>query len=163
MKGVPTTKADAEARNARVKAEEALFAKLTPEERRRHMQAKALGKKSPIIMDAFKALGLITDQTNDNPTHNLPPCPEPQQIIRHEPLATGEGKEAHAGQVHVRVVSYRTRLIDPDNLCPKYFVDCCRYGGFIKNDTAKEIEFSVSQTKVKTKAEECTEITITTP
>lgn len=48
------TRAEAESNNAKVAAEEALFATLTPEERRRHMQAKALGKKSPIIMDAFK-------------------------------------------------------------------------------------------------------------
>lgn len=56
------TREQIEANNARVSAEEALYAKLTPEERRNRMQAKALGNKSPIIMDAFKALGVAQNQ-----------------------------------------------------------------------------------------------------
>lgn len=95
------------------------------------------------------------------------PCSKPERPVRHEPLGSEAGKESHAsgvsGRVRVRVLSYRRRLIDPDNLTAKYFVDACRYSGLIRDDTAKEIEFTVGQVKVATKAEQRTEIEIVTP
>lgn len=62
-------------------------------------------------------------------------------------------------RVRVRVVSFRSRLCDPDNLCPKYFVDCLRYAGLITDDTPELITLEVSQVKVK-RGEERTEIEI---
>lgn len=84
-----------------------------------------------------------------------------EQVIRNEPLAAVERKEAHSGRVFVVIKSYRCRLTDPDNLCGKYFLDCCRYAGFLRDDTAAEIDFSITQEKVKRKEDEKTTVEIT--
>ena len=78
---------------------------------------------------------------------------------------SGRGQKAVARpnpQVRVvSVVSYRFRLIDPDNLCVKYHLDGLRYCGLLIDDTAAHVQLSVRQIKVATKAEERTEIEIT--
>lgn len=81
-------------------------------------------------------------------------------IVRHEPLAAKEGKDSDTKRLHVRVVSYRRRLCDADNLCAKYFIDCLRYCEAIKDDSAKYITLEVGQQKVDTASEERTEIEI---
>jgi hypothetical protein len=60
----------------------------------------------------------------------------------------------------VRIISFRRRLIDPDNLCPKWFIDCLRYWGYIQDDRPQDIVLEVSQEKVQTKADEHTRIEI---
>lgn len=104
------------------------------------------------------------DYGESNPD-GLPPSSVPQQAVRHEPLAAEERKAGDTGRfpVRVTVTSYRQRLIDPDNLCPKYFVDACRYSRLIRDDSAKDIEFTARQVKVATKAEQRTEIEIFAP
>lgn len=78
----------------------------------------------------------------------------------HEPLETRQAPSPDSRRRKVCVVSYRVRLIDPDNLCAKYHIDGLRYVGALSDDTAKHITLSVSQEKVKTKAEEFTLISI---
>lgn len=97
--------------------------------------------------------------SHDN--HNPPrlPCAKSQRAVRNEPLATTQGEAKGASRVHVRVTSFRSRLIDPDNIAAKYLVDCCRYAGLIVDDTAAQIEYSCCQIKCK-KEEEKTVITI---
>lgn len=64
-------------------------------------------------------------------------------------------------QVSVRVHSYRTRLVDVDGVSAKYAIDGLVMGGIIANDTTKEVrEVIYTQTKVKNKSQEKTEITI---
>jgi len=90
------------------------------------------------------------------------PSPKSQQVVRHDTLATPQREESHAGRIRVSISSYRRRFLDPDNLqggC-KYFVDCCRYAGLIPDDRPQDIILEVSQHKVKSKAEERTEITV---
>lgn len=77
--------------------------------------------------------------------------------VRHEPLGEAPREESHPVRIRVRVESFRGRLIDPDNLCPKYFIDCLRYAGLIPNDTAADIVLEVSQKK---SGDERTEITV---
>ena len=84
-----------------------------------------------------------------------------QPALCHEPVAAQEGKAGYAGRVRVCIVSYRQRLTDPDNLTPKYFLDCLRDSKLIRDDSAKQIKLFVSQTKVKGKDEEGTAISIT--
>lgn len=91
---------------------------------------------------------------------DLPPSPIAQSLVRHEPLATAKGEKSHTGRVPVRVISYRRRLLDLDNATPKYFVDCCRYAGLIRQDTPDAIDYQISQVKVKKKEDERTEIII---
>ena len=83
-----------------------------------------------------------------------------KQALWHEPLGADEREKGDTGRVLVRFVSFRRRLIDPDNLTPKFFCDCLRYGGFIKDDTAEDVEIQTSQIKVHFKWDERTEITI---
>jgi hypothetical protein len=100
------------------------------------------------------------EQFNEYQNRRAASRAKPEPIVCNEPVAAKTGEAGHPDRVHVRIVSFRRRLIDPDNLCPKYFVDCTRYAGWIKDDNAKEITLEVRQVKVKTKAEERTEIEI---
>lgn len=58
------------------------------------------------------------------------------------------------------IVSYRQKLLDPDNLTVKYFVDSLRYSGIIPDDRQEDIHLTVSQKKVAHKVDEKTEITL---
>lgn len=65
-------------------------------------------------------------------------------------------------QVDIRIVSYRTRLTDADNVSAKAAIDGLVHAGVIHDDSPKEVrEVTYSQTKVKNKSEEKTVITIT--
>lgn len=95
-----------------------------------------------------------------NTTDGAAPSPQPEPAVCNEPVAEKAGKGKDAGRVVLRVVSFRRRLLDPDNLCPKYFVDCVRYSGLIADDREQDIRLEVSQQKVSRKEDERTEITI---
>lgn len=85
---------------------------------------------------------------------------EPEPVVRHEPVGKKPREEKVSTRFHVRLTSFRSRLIDPDNICPKYAIDCCRYCGWLPDDSAKYMTFEVKQEKVP-KGEERTEIEIT--
>ena len=76
------------------------------------------------------------------------------------PLCQGEAAPPDPQRRHVSIISFRRRLIDSDNLCPKFHVDGLRLAGIIADDSAKHIILEVSQQKVRTRAEECTMIEI---
>lgn len=80
--------------------------------------------------------------------------------VRQAPLGAHEGETFYSGRVSVRVTSYRRRLLDPDNLCAKWFLDACRYSRLIRDDRPEDITFSVSQEKVTQPEDERTEILI---
>lgn len=75
-------------------------------------------------------------------------------------LSTPQTKASDSGRYVVRVVSYRTRLLDEDNLAEKYHVDACRYAGLIPSDAPDKTHIEVSQEKVAKKDQERTEILI---
>lgn len=75
-------------------------------------------------------------------------------------LAEGQTQKADSGVYQVRVVSFRVRLCDEDNLAEKYHVDALRYLGIIPDDSPDKCHILTTQEKVKTKKEERTEITI---
>ncbi len=87
---------------------------------------------------------------------------KPQCVVLNEPLAAKKGEAPSTGRVYVVVESRRSRLIDPDNLCPKYLIDCLRYAEIIVDDRAKDIDLQIFQTKVA-KGEEETILKITYP
>lgn len=87
--------------------------------------------------------------------------PEPEPAVCNEPVAATQRKESDAKRILVRVTSFRRRLCDPDNLCPKYFIDCLRYANLIPNDSDQDIQLTVGQKQVETKEEEKTLIEIT--
>ena len=84
---------------------------------------------------------------------------ESQPVIRDEPVAAPPREVRHASRVRVCVVSFRSRLCDPDNLCPKYFIDCLRYAGLIADDTPECITLEVRQVRCR-RHEQRTEILI---
>lgn len=84
---------------------------------------------------------------------------ESEPVVCDEPVAAPAREAGHAGRVHVCVVSFRARLCDPDNLCPKYFIDCLRYAGLIADDAPECITLEVRQVRCR-RAEQRTEILI---
>jgi hypothetical protein len=92
-----------------------------------------------------------------------PPTAEHQPPVRNEPVGPKAGEAGNPTRVHVSVTSIRTRLCDPDNLCPKYFIDCLRYAELIPNDRPQDITLSVSQEKCAHIDEERTIIELTYP
>ena len=62
-------------------------------------------------------------------------------------------------QVCIIIHSYRRRLADPDGISAKAAIDGLVNAGILSNDTAKQIsEVRFKQTKIKSPAEEKTEI-----
>lgn len=76
-------------------------------------------------------------------------------------LGEGETKGGNTGRVLVRVTAFRVRLLDEDNLCAKFHVDCCRYSGILSGDDPRQAKIETGQVKVRTKAEERVLIEIT--
>jgi hypothetical protein len=99
---------------------------------------------------------------NHHQTEDRPKSAIPQSPVRHEPVAAPEGTRPDKDRFLVRIVSRRTRLLDPDNLIGgcKYFIDTARYAGLIPNDSPEDIRLEITQEKVKHRPEECTFIEI---
>ena len=60
----------------------------------------------------------------------------------------------------VRVTSFRKRLLDEDNICEKYFVDCCRYSGVIPTDAPSQTRIETRQFKTQKNQPESTLVEI---
>ena len=85
----------------------------------------------------------------------------PQQTFFDGALGEEEGEGFSPDRIAVRFISRRTRLIDPDNLTPKYLLDGLRYSGLIYDDRAQDITVQVEQEKAQCRAVEETVIEIT--
>lgn len=94
------------------------------------------------------------------PPRDLPQSPKPEPAAQPPPDAVSKREAFYTGRVLVRVKSHRVRLLDPDNLCPKYFIDCLRYAGFLPDDNPACVVLQNEQEKVATKKEERTEIEV---
>jgi hypothetical protein len=75
-------------------------------------------------------------------------------------LGKRQSQKRDTGTFLVRVTAFRVRLLDEDNLCEKYHVDCCRYAGLLPSDAAGKAKITTSQEKVGSEAEERVEIVI---
>jgi hypothetical protein len=84
--------------------------------------------------------------------------PKPKRSIRNEPLAKGGGKKENTGRIHIRLTARRKRLIDPDNLVFKYFIDCLRYAGAIPDDRAEDVTIEARQEKTRGEEETLIEL-----
>jgi len=131
------------------------------------VSAQLHGKPTDAQVDAFmrqfmqpkptkRAAKIYTNETN-HPTSS----PVLERDSRPRPLAAGQTQEGNPARFLVRVTSYRRRLLDEDNLCEKYFCDCCRYAGLLPEDSADVAKIEVCQIKVAHKHEEKTVIEIT--
>lgn len=84
---------------------------------------------------------------------------KPEQVVRDEPLAAIPRKNGNGQRYAIVIKSFRVRLLDPDNLSGKWFVDGLRHSGLIPGDTAAIVDYTIRQEKT-TKEFERTEITI---
>jgi hypothetical protein len=91
-------------------------------------------------------------------TDRPPEDPKPERGPEREPVQADAPPQGSPRRFRVRITSYRRRLIDPDNLFVKPFIDCLRYAEIIPNDRPQDIELQVGQEKVKT---DYTEIEVT--
>ncbi len=94
------------------------------------------------------------------PNYGAPSGAQPQPPVLDAPVEPPQGEAFYAGRVHVRITSYRRRLLDPDNLTAKWFLDACRYSRLIRDDKPEDITYEVGQEKVARKEDERTEIVI---
>jgi hypothetical protein len=81
-----------------------------------------------------------------------------KRSVRNEPLAKTSGKKENTGRIHIRLTARRKRLIDPDNLVFKYFIDCLRYAGAIPDDRAEDVTIETKQEKTRQKEETIIEL-----
>ncbi len=101
--------------------------------------------------DTIKA-NVDVEDTRPNPVLECP--------VGNDALETHTSQEGATGKLHIRFVSHRQRLCDPDNLSVKWLLDCLRYCGAIAGDEPEKISLEVTQKKVKLKTNEFTEIVI---
>jgi len=76
-------------------------------------------------------------------------------------LAEAKGETRNPAKFLVRIISYRRRLLDEDNLAEKYHVDSLRYASLLPDDSPLLVSIKPEQVKVKTEEEERTEIFLT--
>jgi hypothetical protein len=105
------------------------------------------------------SMGNLAQKNHQYEANHTPPSPKPECPAVHEPMGKKKGKGSNSSRLLVRVTSFRRRLLDYDNLVPKYFVDCLRYAGILSDDTEAEIDLRIAQKKVE-KGSERTEIEI---
>ena len=101
-----------------------------------------------------------------NANHNTNDTGTPaklEQDTRHGSLAKKPIETHTTSRVHIRFESVRKRLLDPDNICEKWTLDCLRYIGVIRGDEPDKITLETTQRRASKNEEEHTEITITYP
>ena len=117
---------------------------------------------SAAFISNLKRLNDLHPMPNNSP-HNPHPLPIVERHPSPRPLAKDEGQEGGAGRVHLRIVSIRKRLLDPDNLSVKWLIDCLRYSSIIRGDEPDKITLQVEQRKCSKGEAEATEIWLTLP
>lgn len=80
-------------------------------------------------------------------TPNPGPAAELERPIRDGALGPLQLQKGTGQGFLVRVTSFRTRLLDEDNLCEKYHVDLCRYAGMLPGDSPATTRIEVRQKK----------------
>lgn len=112
-----------------------------------------LTRRFPHASPSFIKANLDTDDSG--------PCSVVESNPGPEPLETNQAEEAAASRIHIRFVSVRKRLCDPDNLSAKWLLDCLRYCGAIRDDKPENITFEIGQRKCAKGEAEHTTIELT--
>jgi hypothetical protein len=111
------------------------------------MKKSALLKRFPRANQGFLALGIDgTDHGAGDPG----PAAELERSAEHGVSRPRKLEGRHSEFFLVRVTAVRKRLLDDDNACEKYHVDCLRYAGVIHSDAR-------STTRIKTAQRRCAE------
>lgn len=88
------------------------------------------------------------------------PAAELEHGAGHGALGEGAVQGKSAARFLVRITSVRVRLLDEDNLCEKYHVDCCRYAGLIPDDAPSLVRIETLQRKARRGEAEHTQVEI---
>jgi len=83
-----------------------------------------------------------------------------ERITRDASSRKGSAQERNPVRYVVRIISVRIRLLDEDNLCPKYAVDFLRYCGAIPSDAPGKCKVETTQRKVEKEEREHTEVRV---
>lgn len=75
-------------------------------------------------------------------------------------VGASKAKAGDSARLLVRVTKVSRRLIDEDNLCEKFVLDCCRYNGWLPGDSPAEVRIEARQRKAAKGEEEHTVIEI---
>lgn len=121
-----------------------------------HRQSRTKAATSPIHPE----LPLQEDCARKEEGHAPAVRPKLERRDHAGALGPRQKKEGDSRCFLVRVTSFRRRLIDTDNLCEKFVVDCCRYAGLIPDDRPGQTEIEVRQQKVGKEDIERTEVEI---
>lgn len=92
-----------------------------------------------------------------------PSSPQPKCRTRSRTLAASQTEKGHPIRYVVRIESVRKRLLDEDNLCPKYHIDSLRYSGVLPSDAPGRCKIEISQRKPAKDEAEATILTIIIP
>jgi hypothetical protein len=114
-------------------------------------------KKGVYVRRDLIKKGTVGRKTFSN-NQGASPDPKPKRPIRNEPLAKSGDKKENTGRIHIRLSARRKRLIDPDNLVFKYFIDCLRYAGAIPDDRAEDVTIEARQEKTRGEEETLIEL-----
>lgn len=87
-------------------------------------------------------------------------APKLERDLRDGAMGAVQVQGRNSGRFLVRVTSYRKRLLDYDNLCEKYHIDCLRYAGLIPGDAPGTTEIEVREEKIEPGAAERVRIEI---
>lgn len=90
----------------------------------------------------------------------LSPNSKPQRHPGNESVGKAKTQEGNPRRCIVRVTSYRNRLLDEDNLIPKWHIDALRYAGCLRSDAPDKTHIVTTQKKVAKKDQEKTLIEI---
>lgn len=93
-------------------------------------------------------------------TGNPGPVTELESDTRDGALGQAQIQKRTSEKFLVRVTSFRKRLLDYDNLCEKYHVDCCRYAGIVPADDPTQTEIEVRQVKTLKGEDEFTRVEV---
>lgn len=98
----------------------------------------------------------------DNKARRLPSNPEHKQNIGNESVATDErtDNDAMCRAVRIKIVSFRCKQVDGDNIFGKFFIDALVAAGLIPDDSPKWCTVKTDQVLVYQKDRERTEIEI---
>lgn len=87
------------------------------------------------------------------------PSVQPEQKRHDETQKRDEKDSKRRDQFSIVVTSFRKRHMDPDNLCPKWYIDELVRAKIIPDDSSRYIK-EIKKQVVKTKGEEYTTIKI---
>lgn len=105
--------------------------------------------------------GSFTRRTNEDKISGDGEVPNPESSAGHEPVCAQKTAFEYTGRCVLRVKVFRKRLCDPDGNLPKWHIDAIRNSKFIRDDSAKEVDYYFEgQEKVETAEEERVEITL---